>query len=109
MKLVYDVVNVQAWKLWNAEKAIYLIDESIRGAVAEDEALRCIQVGLLCTQYEPHHRPTMPSVLKMLLGEDLSLQDKIIEASSHKATTQGDASFNSRDTFPLSLILFQER
>lgn len=100
------MVDVQAWELWKEEKALDLIDESIRGAVAEDEALRCIQVGLLCTQCEPHHRPTMPSVLKMLLGEDLSLQDKIIEAASHKATTQSDGSFNSTGTYTGASFLF---
>ncbi|KAK4477548.1 hypothetical protein RD792_016780 [Penstemon davidsonii] len=63
-----------AWKLWNEGNILHLVDESIEGEFSEEEALRCIQVGLLCTQPNPHHRPTMPSVLKMLLGEELSME-----------------------------------
>ncbi|GFP79780.1 putative receptor-like protein kinase at5g39000 [Phtheirospermum japonicum] len=59
------------WELWNEGRAYDLVDESLEGAFPEDEALRCIQVSLLCTQIEPNQRPTMPSVLKMLEGSEL--------------------------------------
>ncbi|KAK6123481.1 hypothetical protein DH2020_042770 [Rehmannia glutinosa] len=59
-----------AWELWNEGRAYDLIDESLGGAFAEEEALRCVQVGLLCTQEQPQHRPTMPAVLKMLEGDE---------------------------------------
>lgn len=41
--------------------------------VQESEILRCIQVGLLCVQQQPEDRPTMPSVLVMLDGENDSI------------------------------------
>ncbi|KAL3813479.1 hypothetical protein ACJIZ3_014747 [Penstemon smallii] len=63
-----------AWKLWNEGNILHLVDESIEGAFSDEEALRCIQVGLLCTQQNRHHRPTMTSVCKMLLGEELSFE-----------------------------------
>ncbi|KAK6155006.1 hypothetical protein DH2020_009254 [Rehmannia glutinosa] len=59
-----------AWKLWNERKPLDLVDESLGGAFPADEVLRCIQVGLLCTEEQPQRRPTMPSVLKMLEGNE---------------------------------------
>ncbi|GER45290.1 receptor kinase 2 [Striga asiatica] len=58
------------WKLWKEGKALDLVDESLGGAFEAEEALRCIQVGLLCMEEQPHHRPTMYSVLKMLDGHE---------------------------------------
>ncbi|XLT05163.1 hypothetical protein HN51_043912 [Arachis hypogaea] len=55
-----------AWKLWNEERTLELVDESLRDSVNEDEALRCIQTGLLCVQERPEHRPNMSSVVRML-------------------------------------------
>ncbi|KAL3624077.1 hypothetical protein CASFOL_032893 [Castilleja foliolosa] len=63
-----------ARELWNEGKACNLVDESLEGAFPEDEALRCIQVGLLCTQTEANNRPTMPSVLKILEGNELLVE-----------------------------------
>lgn len=37
--------------------------------VEEDEVLRCIKVGLLCTQSRRHSRPAMTSVIRLLEGE----------------------------------------
>lgn len=72
----------QAWELWNLGKELDLVDNSIRGSASKEEALRCIQVGLLCTQVECGDRPTMPTVLKILKGEEslLNLHDKIARA-----------------------------
>lgn len=76
-------MNVQAWKQWNkgARNVFDLVDESLGGAFSEEEALRCIQVGLLCSRREPQQRPTMASALEMLLGEDSSLREKMMTQS----------------------------
>lgn len=37
------------------------------------EALRCIQVGLLCVQQNPDERPSMWSVISMLESENMLL------------------------------------
>ncbi|KAK4477564.1 hypothetical protein RD792_016796 [Penstemon davidsonii] len=74
-----------AWKLWKEGNILHLVDESIEGAFSEEEALRCIQVGLLCTQEDPHQRPNISSVLNMLLGEELHLetQEKVVKAAAY--------------------------
>ncbi|KAH6774603.1 hypothetical protein C2S51_013007 [Perilla frutescens var. frutescens] len=94
-----------AWKLWieGIREVLNLVDRSLGRAFSEEEALLCIQVGLLCTQSVPHHRPTMPSVLKMLLGEELSLQEMAIEQCS--TNTEADGAFNSENDRPESSIL----
>ncbi|MED6114210.1 hypothetical protein PIB30_078188 [Stylosanthes scabra] len=55
-----------AWDLWNEERTLELVDESLRDSVNEAEALRCIHIGLLCVQERPEHRPNMSSVVHML-------------------------------------------
>ncbi|KAI4296565.1 hypothetical protein L6164_036513 [Bauhinia variegata] len=39
-----------AWHLWNEDKAIELVDPSIRDSTLTDEAMRCIHIGMLCVQ-----------------------------------------------------------
>ena len=60
---------VQAWSLWKDGKAIDLVDSSIVGTCSSVEALRCIQIGLLCVQDNPNSRPLMSSVVFMLENE----------------------------------------
>lgn len=62
-----------AWKLWNEGKALDLMDMLLENQFPASEALRCIQVGLLCVQQRPEERPTMPSVLLMLDSESVLL------------------------------------
>ncbi|GMI91497.1 hypothetical protein like AT4G27290 [Hibiscus trionum] len=62
-----------AWKLWNEEKALELVDELMEQDFPEEEALRCIQVGLLCAQQRPDDRPVMQTVVLMLDSESMSL------------------------------------
>lgn len=74
-------MHIQANELWKECKALELMDESIQGDVStpaeEQVLLRCIRVGLLCTQFIPCFRPTMPSVIKLLEGEiSMELQDQ---------------------------------
>ncbi|XP_022844623.1 putative receptor-like protein kinase At5g39000 [Olea europaea var. sylvestris] len=64
---------VCVWKMWNEGKALEFLDKSMKDEFPADEALRCIQVGLLCIQKHRGDRPTMQSVLEMLEGEVPSL------------------------------------
>ncbi|KAL8044919.1 hypothetical protein ABFX02_08G077300 [Erythranthe guttata] len=66
-----------AWKLWYEGEALELVDKSVWGVFSADEALRCIQVGLLCTHQDPDHRPIMASVLKILQGEELEMEVQV--------------------------------
>ncbi|XP_042479052.1 G-type lectin S-receptor-like serine/threonine-protein kinase At4g27290 [Macadamia integrifolia] len=61
-----------AWKLWNEGKPLELIDRAL-DRFSAPEALRCIQVGILCVQQRPEDRPTMSSVLLMLDSENTTL------------------------------------
>ncbi|KAK6154997.1 hypothetical protein DH2020_009245 [Rehmannia glutinosa] len=100
--------NDYAWELWIEGRAYDLIDESLGGAFPEEEALRCVQVGVLCTQEQPQHRPTMPSVLKMLEGDEPLVEPQLPRSRYlHQYTTRGsvhsgglssDATFELDDT-----------
>lgn len=50
-----------------------LLDPTIADTCSQNEVLRCIQVGLLCVQDSPLHRPTMSSVVLMLESENANL------------------------------------
>ncbi|KAK4477553.1 hypothetical protein RD792_016785 [Penstemon davidsonii] len=93
----------------------HLVDESIEGAFSEEEALRCIQVSLLCIQPNRNHRPTISSVLKMLLGEELPLetQEKVVKAAAgHKVNFRYISASNSvsdnSESPPLANETFQK-
>ncbi|KAI3710379.1 hypothetical protein L2E82_40159 [Cichorium intybus] len=59
------------WNLWKEGKALELLDESVGAEFSKDEALRCIQVGLLCVQEHAEDRPTMSKVLLMLSSDTI--------------------------------------
>ncbi|CAJ2648771.1 unnamed protein product [Trifolium pratense] len=58
-----------AWKLWNEEEIISLIDPEICNPDYVDDILRCIHIGLLCVQEIAKERPTMATVVSMLSSE----------------------------------------
>ncbi|KAF5193920.1 Cysteine-rich receptor-like protein kinase [Thalictrum thalictroides] len=58
-----------AWRLWNEDKCMELVDDSIRNSASAQDIIRCIYVGLLCVQKSCEQRPTMSSVLLMLSSE----------------------------------------
>ncbi|XP_026392412.1 G-type lectin S-receptor-like serine/threonine-protein kinase At4g27290 isoform X1 [Papaver somniferum] len=65
-----------AWMLWNEGKALEIIDPCLGDALSVSaEALRCIQVGLLCVQQLPDDRPTMSAVVFMLGSENVVLPE----------------------------------
>ncbi|WCJ42956.1 G-type lectin S-receptor-like serine/threonine-protein kinase At1g11410 [Euphorbia peplus] len=59
----------QVWELWSEGRALEIVDSSLNGSYNSDEALRCIQVGLLCIQEDAIDRPTMSEVSLMLKSE----------------------------------------
>ncbi|KAL4628696.1 hypothetical protein ACB092_05G258400 [Castanea dentata] len=69
----YSSLIGHAWHLWNEEKAMELIDPSIRDSCSRDEVLRCIHLGMLCVQDSAAQRPTMSSVVLMLESEGATL------------------------------------
>ena len=49
------------------------MDPSLGRSYSRDEAWRCYHVGLLCVQGNPEVRPTMSSVLLMLISDHMEL------------------------------------
>ncbi|WCJ42946.1 Cysteine-rich receptor-like protein kinase 5 [Euphorbia peplus] len=57
------------WQLWRQDRGMEIVDSSIEGSYPKDEAMRCIQIGLLCVQEIAEDRPTMVEVVQMLGSE----------------------------------------
>ncbi|KAI3466617.1 hypothetical protein Pfo_023280 [Paulownia fortunei] len=62
-----------AWKLWNEDNLVELIDERISSPKFQAEIMRCMWIGLLCVQEFPQNRPTISTVLSMLSSEIVDL------------------------------------
>ncbi|XP_059294698.1 G-type lectin S-receptor-like serine/threonine-protein kinase At4g27290 [Lycium ferocissimum] len=64
-----------AWRLWKEGNAMSLVDESLHESsnIEDDALLKCINIGLLCTQEDAGIRPSMPDVIIMLGCENISL------------------------------------
>lgn len=58
-----------AWELWSDDKALEIVDSSMADSCPAPEALRCVQVGLLCVQDRTTDRPSMSTVVFMLSNE----------------------------------------
>ncbi|KVI04991.1 G-type lectin S-receptor-like serine/threonine-protein kinase At4g27290 [Cynara cardunculus var. scolymus] len=58
-----------AWRLYKEDKSMELISESIRTSCVIPEVLRSIHVALLCVQHHAEDRPTMLSVVLMLVSD----------------------------------------
>ncbi|KAG7962738.1 hypothetical protein I3843_09G080200 [Carya illinoinensis] len=73
----YDLERAQclqphAWRLWSEGRGMELIDQILVDTCPEKEALRLIQIALLCLQEDPNLRPTMASV-RLLLAASKSI------------------------------------
>ncbi|KAL2473355.1 G-type lectin S-receptor-like serine/threonine-protein kinase SD1-13 [Forsythia ovata] len=62
-----------AWKLWNKENTVELIDKRISNPRLNAEITRCVHIGLLCVQESPVDRPIISTVLSMLSTEIVDL------------------------------------
>ncbi|CAK8539127.1 unnamed protein product [Lathyrus sativus] len=60
-----------AWHLWNNGKGFELRDPLL--LCPEDQFLRYMNIGLLCVQEDAFDRPTMSSVVLMLMNESVML------------------------------------
>ncbi|KAL9346782.1 hypothetical protein Peur_061635 [Populus x canadensis] len=57
------------WELWREDKALEIVDPSLTELYDPREALKCIQIGLLCVQEDATDRPSMLAVVFMLSNE----------------------------------------
>ncbi|KAH9624096.1 hypothetical protein KSS87_018310 [Heliosperma pusillum] len=63
----------RAWRLWNEEEPLNLIDTVLEDNFEQEEVLKCIQLGLLCIQENAIDRPRMTSVVASLNGQAIRL------------------------------------
>ncbi|GKV19165.1 hypothetical protein SLEP1_g29459 [Rubroshorea leprosula] len=62
-----------AWKLWNQDNVLVMVDKLVCDPCHCREILRCIHVGLLCVQEMAKDRPSMSTVISMLNSEIMDL------------------------------------
>ncbi|CAI0422940.1 unnamed protein product, partial [Linum tenue] len=62
----------QAWELWREGRGLELVDPAMDDGMCQNEAVKCIQIGLLCTQENPRDRPSMLEVASMIYNNDSS-------------------------------------
>ena len=65
--------HFQAWKLWNEDNILDLIDSEISNQKYRKDILRCIHIGLLCVREVARKRPNMATVVSMLNSEIANL------------------------------------
>lgn len=63
------MLMLQIWHLWKEERALEMVDSSLKESCSAHEVLRCIQIGLLCVQEDAFERPSMSAVVVMLNSE----------------------------------------
>jgi hypothetical protein len=79
--------SLKAWKLWKEERWIELIDASLVSEISTTQAMRCVNIGLICVQENADDRPTMSDVVCMLSSESISLSKPNYPAYFHIRVT----------------------
>lgn len=74
-QLCFSVFVEKAWNKYNEGNWSEIIDEKIRQDCVESwQVLRCIEVGLLCSQYFARDRPKISLVVAQLQQETIEIQ-----------------------------------
>lgn len=58
------------WKHYRRKTLTQAIDPGLNGKFLEEEALKVLQIGLLCTQTSVSQRPLMSEIVEMLTHDD---------------------------------------
>ncbi|MCL7045973.1 hypothetical protein MKW94_013191, partial [Papaver nudicaule] len=61
------------WNIWQEGKALELVDPSLETKFNEEQAVMCIQLGLLCCQSSIADRPEMNAVHLMLMSDSFEM------------------------------------
>ncbi|XP_074272123.1 G-type lectin S-receptor-like serine/threonine-protein kinase At1g11330 isoform X2 [Silene latifolia] len=80
-----------AWKLWNEDDILSLIDPVVLESGFQDEILRCIQVALLCVQELPEDRPNISMVISMIDSEVSNLPHPTQPGFTQRRYTQNQS------------------
>ncbi|KAK3433244.1 hypothetical protein EUGRSUZ_D00785 [Eucalyptus grandis] len=87
-----------AWKLWNGENGLALVDPNIPAKCFEVQLLRCINVGLLCAQERAKDRPSISTVISMINSKVDLLRPKKPAFTPWKITQDTDSSGKNQKT-----------
>ncbi|CAJ2665707.1 unnamed protein product [Trifolium pratense] len=93
-----------AWRLWKEGIAHTLIDDNLKDTCILNEALRCIQIGLLCLQQHPDDRPNMTSVVVMLSSNNVLPQPHEPGFLIKKISIKGEASSERQSSSSINNI-----
>lgn len=95
------------WRSWKENKGEELIDRRLSQNFQTDEALKWINIALLCVQRDPDDRPTMSTVVFMLEGQwSVNLPTPLEPPLSFRSPTMSEQSTMTGDTTgPPSLVL----
>ncbi|KAK2994770.1 hypothetical protein RJ640_001676 [Escallonia rubra] len=63
------------YKLYKRGKSFEILEPILASSAVPDQVAMCVQIGLLCTQSDPHLRPTMRRVVVMLSKKPGSLEE----------------------------------
>lgn len=64
-----------AYKLYKKGKGLEILESRLASAADPDQVATCIKIGLLCTQFDHHLRPTMSRVMLMLSRKSGALEE----------------------------------
>jgi len=97
----------KAWKIWNEEEIVSLIDPEMCKPDYVDQILRCIHIGLLCVQEIAKERPTMATVVSMLNSDIGKLprpsQPAFIQTQTEHRKNSAQQNHDSKNSVSTSL------
>ncbi|KAF3432151.1 hypothetical protein FNV43_RR26890 [Rhamnella rubrinervis] len=75
--LSLDAQNLLDWsyKLYKKGRSLEIMDPTLASSAVIEQVAMCIQMGLLCTQGDPHLRPTMHRVVVILSKKPSNLEE----------------------------------
>ncbi|KAL2473356.1 G-type lectin S-receptor-like serine/threonine-protein kinase [Forsythia ovata] len=100
-----------AWKLWNEDNVVELIDKRISNPNFDAEITRCMHIGLLCVQESPVNRPNISTVLSMLSTEiaDLPLPKEPLFTDRWNHSHLGSSSSQTGQTNEITFSVLDGR
>ncbi|MCD7451842.1 hypothetical protein HAX54_013555 [Datura stramonium] len=60
-----------AWRLWTEDRTLELVDQSLHESCIKEEAIKCLNIGLLCVQEDPKDRPNTSNIIRMLGSDNI--------------------------------------
>ncbi|XP_065877255.1 G-type lectin S-receptor-like serine/threonine-protein kinase At1g11410 [Euphorbia lathyris] len=90
------------WELWRQNRGMEIVDSSMEGSCPMNEALRCIQIGLLCVQENAEDRPTVVEIV-LMLGSEKALPSPKQPAYIYRKSTNTSYSITADENAPSSI------